>query len=155
VQKESVNDSLPVNLREINLIIFPDWAVPEELLCQELERALAAIATHPDKSQITLLVDTSNISEEDANLVLSGVAMNLMTQEDLDVSEEPEIALVTQLSQRQWETLLPCLRGRIVLEKENKEAIAAAKAENLPSCEPDSLSHRRAVKLKTGSWTLQ
>src|SRR5919199_4708367 len=77
---ESVTDSVPVNLREINLIIFPDWSVPEESLCQELERTLGAIATHPDKSQITLLVDTTNISEEDANLVLSAVAMNLMMQ---------------------------------------------------------------------------
>jgi hypothetical protein len=130
---ESVTDSVPVNLREINLIIFPDWSVPEESLCQELERTLGAIATHPDKSQITLLVDTTNISEEDANLVLSAVAMNLMMQEDLDLSQGPEIFLVTQLSERQRETLLLRLRGRIVLENENKQAIALMKAENIPA----------------------
>ncbi len=153
--EESVNDSLPINLREINLIVFPDWSVPEKLLASELERVVRAIATHQNKSKIMLLIDTTNVSEEEANLIISGVAMNLMIQEDLDVSDGPEISLITQLSERHREILLPRLRGRIVLEKENEQAIAAVKAANLPACEPESLSRKRAVQLETGSWALQ
>ena len=129
--------SLSMNLREINLIVFPDWSQPEESLGLELERVVRAIATHPDKSKMTLLVDSSNISDEDANLVLSGVAMNLLMEEDLDVSDGPEISLTGQLSEIQWSILMPRLNGRIVLENENKEAIGRAKAENIPSLELD------------------
>lgn len=130
---------LRLNLKEINLIVFPDWTQPEESLGLELEGVVRAIATHPDKSKMTLLVDSSNISEEDANLALSSAAMNLLMEEDLDVSDGPEISLIGQLSEIQWEALMPRLHGRIVLENENREAIAQAKAENIALFELDSL----------------
>jgi glycosyltransferase involved in cell wall biosynthesis len=124
---------LRLNLKDINLIIFPDWSQPEESLGLELERVVRAIATHPDKSKITLLVDSSNISEEDANLALSSVAMNLLMEEDLDVSDGPEISLIGQLSKNQWSALIPRLYGRIVLENDSREAIAALGYEEIPS----------------------
>jgi hypothetical protein len=131
--------SLLVHLSEINLIIFPDWSQEEESLCQELERVLRAIATHPDKSHMTLLVDTSNISDEEAELAISGVVMNLLMEEDLDVAEGSEISLIGNLNQMQWKALLPRLQARIVLEKENQQAIAAVKAAILPVCELENL----------------
>ncbi len=130
---------LHFNLRDINLIVFPDWSQPEESLGLELEGVVRAIATHPDKSNITLLVDTSNISDEDANLALSSLVMNLLMEEDLDVSDGLEISLIGQLSKIQWSALIPRLHSRIVLENENIEAIAQAKAENIAFFELDSL----------------
>ena len=127
------------NLREINLIIFPDWSQSEDTLLQDLASAIGAIANHPDKSKMTLLVDSSNVSDEDANLALSGVAMNLLMEEDLDVSDGPGISLIGQLSEIQREILISRLYGRIVLENENREAIAQAKAENIALFELDSL----------------
>ncbi|MEG3838990.1 class I SAM-dependent methyltransferase [Microcoleus sp. herbarium14] len=132
-QVDALRDKL--NLREINLIIFPDWSQPEELLLEELAVVIKATAIHPDQSKITLIIDNSNISEENANLILSSVAINLLMEEDLDVSDGPEISLIGQLSEIQWQALRPRLHGRIVLEHENKEAIAQAKAENIPICE--------------------
>jgi hypothetical protein len=129
--------SLSMKLRGINLIVFPDWTKPEESWGADIERVVRAIATHPDNSKMTLLVDSSNISEEDANLALSGVAMNLLMEEDLDVSEEPEISVIGQLSEIQWSALIPRLYSRIVLDNENREAIGRAKAENIPSLELD------------------
>jgi glycosyltransferase involved in cell wall biosynthesis len=129
---------LRFNLRDINLIIFPDWLQPEESLGLELEGVVRALATHPDKSKMSLLVDNSNISDEDANLALSSVAMNLLMEEDLDVSDGPEISLIGELSEIQWSALIPRLYGRIVLENENTEAIVQAKAQNIPTFEPDS-----------------
>ncbi len=128
-----------LNLRAINLIIFPDWSQSEDTLFQELTKAIGAIATHPDKSKMTLLVDTSNVSEEDANLALSGVAMNLLIEQDLDVSDGPEISLIGQLSEIQREILISRLQGRIVLENENRDAIFQTKAENIALFELDSL----------------
>jgi hypothetical protein len=128
-----------LNLKEINLIVFPVWNQPEHSLNEELAQAIRAIVTHPDKDKMTLLVDSSNISDEDANLALSSVVMNLLMEEDLDVSDGPEISLIGQLSQIQWEAVRPRLHGRIVLESENKEALARVQAQHIPTCELDSL----------------
>jgi glycosyltransferase involved in cell wall biosynthesis len=136
-----VNATLqPLNLKAVNLIVFPDWSVPEESLGLDLERLLKALVTHPDSHQITLLVDTSGISEEEANLILSGIAMNLLLQEELDVIEGLTISLVKPLGEIQWDALLPRLQARIVLEHENQEAIGQLNVKTLPCFEIDSLS---------------
>ncbi|MBC6472403.1 MAG: hypothetical protein GDA48_05980 [Hormoscilla sp. GM102CHS1] len=126
-------------MKDVNIIIFPDWSAPEESLGEELAGVLGTVITHPDKSQMTLLVDTSNISDEDADAAISSVVMNLLMSEDLDVEDGPEITLMGQLSDMQWELLLPRIHSRIGLENENKEAIARVKATNLPCCELDDL----------------
>ncbi len=77
----SIKENL--KLRDINLVIFPDWSKSEESLGMELQKVIKAIASHPDKSKITLLIDNSNISAEDADLILSSVAMNLLMEEEL------------------------------------------------------------------------
>jgi hypothetical protein len=128
---------LPLNLKDINLIVFPDWSQPEDSLCLELEQVIRVVATHSNSSQMTLLVDTRNTNEEEAALILSSASMNLLMQEDLDVSEGLEISLIGQLSEMQWEALLPRIQARIMLQNENQEAIALFKAETIPSCELD------------------
>jgi glycosyltransferase involved in cell wall biosynthesis len=90
------------NLREINLVVFPDWCQPEESLSLELEKLIRIILKHPEKDNITLLVDTSNIPDDsdfDVNLVLSSIVMNLLLQENLEITNEPEITLVGNLSE--------------------------------------------------------
>jgi glycosyltransferase involved in cell wall biosynthesis len=132
-----------LQLKEINIVIFPDWSQAEEFLSLELAQVIKVIATHPDQSHMTLLVDTSNIPDEDAELAISGVVMNLLMEEDLDVTSGAEISLIGKLSQSQWEALLPNLQARIVLENENKQAIALLKAETIPSFELDRFSSER------------
>jgi AICAR transformylase/IMP cyclohydrolase PurH len=127
-----------LDLTEINLIIFPDWSQSEESLSLDLERVIGAIATHPDKSKITLLVDTTNISDEDANLILSSAAMNLLMEQDLDVSDGPEIIAIAHLNQIQSKALVPRLHAIIVLEKENQNAIARANLGNIRSVQLES-----------------
>ncbi len=113
---------LDLNLRDINLIIFPDWAADEESLGLELAEVVKAIATHPKSSQITLLINTNNIDQDEANLLLSSVAMHLLMEEELEIPEYVEISLVGHLEEIQWQTLLPRLQGRILLENEDKKA---------------------------------
>ncbi len=140
---EQSSDLAHLRLRDINFVIFPDWSLSEDELSQELTHVIKAIAIHPDKNHIALLVDTSNSSDEDANLILSGVVMNLLIEEDLDVSEGPEISLVGKLEVSQWKALLPRLQARIILKDENREAIALVRAETLPSHEIESFSNRQ------------
>ncbi|AFZ14226.1 glycosyl transferase family 2 [Crinalium epipsammum PCC 9333] len=138
-KEQEIALSNELKLREKNLIIFPNWSETEELISQELTAVLKEIATHPDKDRITLLIDTSNISVEDADLVVSGVVMNLLLEQNLDISEGAEISLIGQLNENGWESLLFRISARIVLNYENTEVIARAKAENLPLLELNSL----------------
>ncbi|MEH2168484.1 MAG: glycosyltransferase [Nostoc sp.] len=134
-------DTLSQNFRlgDINLIIFPDWLQPEDLLYQDLASVISTLTTHPDKSHITLLIDTHNISEEEADMLLSSLTMNLLMEDDVDITEGPEISLLSKMSDTQWKTLLARIHTRIALATDNQEAIAQAKAENLPFCDVDSL----------------
>jgi len=131
-----------LNLREINLIIFPDWSQPEEMVGLELQDVIKSLVTHREKAKMTLLIDNSNISAEDADLILSSVAMNLLMESELEVDEGPEIVLVREFSQLQWSTLIPMLQGRIKLEHENKGAINQLKAENIPVIELNNLPEK-------------
>ena len=120
------------NLRAINLVLFPDWSQPENILNLELANIIKVIATHPRRNQISLLVDNSNTSDENANLILSSIVINLLMEEELEIDEGPEIAIIGQLSPIQWQALVSHLTGRIKLEHENQEAIASVGAEIIP-----------------------
>ncbi len=143
----SIKENL--KLRDINLVIFPDWSKSEESLGVELQKVIKAIASHPDKSKITLLVDNSNISVEDADLILSSVAMNLLMEEELEVNEGPEIVLIGEFSQIQWQNLFSLVQGRIVLENENQEAIDLFKVENIPTIKLDNLQNKIFYSFQT------
>ena len=48
---EDVSYFLPeLNLREINLVVFPDWSQPEETLFLEMKNLIRTLVNHPDKS---------------------------------------------------------------------------------------------------------
>lgn len=69
--------------RDINLIFFPDWCQPEESVYSELKKVVRSVLNHQNKSGVTLLVDCSNFSEEDGNLMLAGVTMDILLKENL------------------------------------------------------------------------
>ncbi len=120
-----------LKLRDINLVMFPDWHQSEESLYEDFANVLKTISTKPDKSRMTLLIDTDGIDGEDANWLFSSVAMNLLMEEAVDIADELEISLLDDLTENEWQLLLSLLQGRIVLDNENKNAIAKAKAESL------------------------
>jgi hypothetical protein len=125
---------LEFELRDINLIVFPDWKQPEEFLYQDLANVIRSFITHPDQNRMTLLIENSDIPNEDARFIISGVIINLLQQEHLDITEnEPEISLIGELSGIQWELVLQKIHARIVLENENKQAITKVEAENIPN----------------------
>ncbi|WP_375512327.1 glycosyltransferase [uncultured Nostoc sp.] len=140
---------ISLNLKKINLIIFPDWSQPEEFLGLDLQQVIKAIATHPNSEETTLLIDTGNIASEDAELFLSSVAMNLLVQEDLDVTEGLEISLVKNLADIQWEALLPRINARIILEHEDQQALAQMTVGKIPSCQIDNLSNQLNILFKS------
>jgi hypothetical protein len=56
-------------------------------------------------------------------MFLSSIAMNLMMEEDLDITDELEICLIEDMSNIQWDKLLPMVNARIVLECDDREAV--------------------------------
>ncbi|WP_071190211.1 FkbM family methyltransferase [Trichormus sp. NMC-1] len=129
---------LSLNLRETNLIILPDWSQPEDELGLELQEIIKALANHPESEKITLLINTGNIDAEEATMFLSSIAMNLLMEEDLDVSDSINISLVAELGHMQWESLLPRIYGRVVLKNEDELALAQAPVSKLQSYQIDS-----------------
>lgn len=137
--QNDLTNSLKENfqLRDINLITFPDWSQPEELVCQNLERVIRSIFIYPEPSKITLLIENSNTFDE-VDMIISAIIMDLI-QEDIDISEEPAISFTGELNQMQWKLLLPQVNARIALKNENKQAIIKVGAENIPVVEIEGL----------------
>lgn len=139
----SVTTTLPENicLKAINLIIFPDWNQPEELLSEELSAVFQQLVTHPDKHQIALLVYTGSFSQEDATLILSGIMINLFMEYDFEETDAFDINFIDEtLSPQQWQTLLPQIKGQISLQNEtiNKQLAAG-----LPCYQLNNLNNTR------------
>jgi SAM-dependent methyltransferase len=57
---KSEENNYPLNLRNINLIIFPDWSQSMEVIFEQLVNLCQAIIDHPKSREITLLIDTQN-----------------------------------------------------------------------------------------------
>ncbi len=115
------NESL--KLRDMNLMVFPDWNQSEDSVGYELQQVIQTLASQPNAQNTTLLIDTTNISTEDAQMLLSGIAMNIMMEEDLDITEELGISLIEDLHNIQWENLLPRINSRILMDCDNRATI--------------------------------
>lgn len=124
--------NIEFELSDINLIIFPNWQYSEESLYEDLATVLKSVINHPEHSKITLLIEKSSISDEDANLIISDILLNLLEQENFEVAEELKISIIGNLSEMQWNALLQKIHARIVLNHENKQFIKEVGAENLP-----------------------
>ncbi|MBA3922498.1 MAG: hypothetical protein H0X31_12680, partial [Nostocaceae cyanobacterium] len=142
-QARALTDSL--KLRDHNIIIFPDWGQSENRLYQNLASLITNLVNHPDKNKITLLINTANISEDDASLFLSDVVMNLLLEEDLDITDGPEISLVGETNESQWKALLPCISAQIVLENENKQESMEIGADKIRLYRVEDLNNERFI----------
>jgi predicted O-linked N-acetylglucosamine transferase (SPINDLY family) len=128
-----ISDLLAVNDKNINIIIFPDWSQSEESLILELEQVIKTVIIHPYSKQITLFINTNGICEDDANLVLSTVAMNLLITENFDLTVECEIYLLGNLDEMELEVLVTFLHGRIILESESANKLVSFIIKKIPA----------------------
>jgi glycosyltransferase involved in cell wall biosynthesis len=126
-----------LQLSKDNLIIFPDWTQDEEELGEEISRVCYNLAQSSEYvgqrsafgTRPTLLIDTTNAEDiESVNMLISGIAMNLMMGADIDITEHLEIALTGELATIQWQALLPKLHGKIKLGLEDVRSIESSGA---------------------------
>ncbi|MFM6400046.1 MAG: glycosyl transferase, partial [Planktothrix sp.] len=92
-------------LKDKNYIAFPDWKQPEETLYLELANLFQLVASLPNRNSMTVYLNSHNISDEDANLILSSIFMNLFMETEVDITEGLEILLTGQLSDLQSQAL--------------------------------------------------
>lgn len=153
----SERDAPDWNLREITFLIFPNWNEPEELLAQDLSTVLRAIADHNDKGFMSLLIHTGNLTHEEAELVISAVAMELFLQEDLDINEGPEISFFNNLNQVKTQTPLEKAHFRIPLNCEDQQLIKSSELDlsDIPISELSDFSNRRVISSEAGTWNFQ
>jgi len=130
---------LPLNLQEINLIIFPDWTQPEEVVSLQIEQVIKAVGNYPKREQTTLLIYVNDIAAEDAELFLSSVMMHLLIEENLDITDEFVISLVVNLANIQLQTLLPKIYARIILEQEDQQVLQQIPLEKIRAYQIDKL----------------
>ena len=127
-----VQPQMNYELREINVLVCPDWQQSEDDLREDLSRAIAKILTHPQSGDISILVDITGTSEEDASLVFSGVLIDLLMEEDLVSNGEPSVSFISNLDLQQWQQLLSQINYRLPLRLENKKPPTATKIINIP-----------------------
>jgi glycosyltransferase involved in cell wall biosynthesis len=124
---------LYLNLNQHNLIAFPDWNLPQELLTPQIEQIVKLVCTHSDSQKMTLLIEVSDLNSEYAEMILSDVTLNLITQEDLEIAEELNISLVSNLDDIQWSHLLPLIRARIIMKEENQIILSNFMFKDIPA----------------------
>ncbi len=118
-----------LKLRPTNLIIFPNWSLPSDALYLELTDVIRAMATHPDRSQLTLLLYQGNNDSSSAmplEDVLYELVLGLFLNEGIDVAGTGlEISILNDLHAAEWDYLHQQSLYRIILTHENPSAIAA------------------------------
>lgn len=141
IVRDSLIDAtlLSLNLRTVNLIIFPDWYQPEETLGETLWQIINSLIEHPQKHDMTLLIDSQGIDPEEANLMIVAVTMEVLFHKELDESDSPEIQLIGDLSLVQWQALSRRLSARISLDIDHRWAIAQSGLPNLPTLSLEEL----------------
>ncbi|MEI6444871.1 MAG: glycosyltransferase [Nostocales cyanobacterium ELA583] len=127
------------DLGEINLIIVPDLEQSEESLYQDLAEIIPNILTYQEKSKIKLWVYNNDIEEEDAQILISDIVFHLLMDEELNLSEEPTISLIGNLSDQSSKLFLQQIQGRIILSKENQAVLQKPEFKSIVSYHPQQL----------------
>lgn len=121
------------SLRTVNLLVLPDWQQPQEALFTALLPLFRDVVLHPDRAELTLLIDIGELPAEAADLFISEIVMHLLMEEGLEIAEEgPEISAVAGLSSWQRKVLLDCVTAYVPLPIEDGDRLKAWGAEMLP-----------------------
>lgn len=78
-----------------NLITFPDWTQPEDLLYQDLVNLIKKVSNFENTN---LLIDITGISQEEAELMFSSVITSLTLEEGLEISDSLGLNFVSEIT---------------------------------------------------------
>jgi len=147
---KKIRDSLCIamryaaRLRAINLVVFPAWNQPLEIVRSQLFRLLQAVVAHPDRQRITLVVNVGGPQEAIAAGLISELADQIVHARAL--VDKPEISAIGKsFGPDQWEVLMACVQWRVSLPQDDQEAIAIAKAQPFPVLSTAAIDARQPL----------
>ncbi|MGB0564442.1 MAG: glycosyltransferase family 4 protein, partial [Spirulinaceae cyanobacterium] len=123
IQQALIGATLPLgDLQDNNYLVVPDWTAEETVLVE----AIAPLLRHfsQQENPVTLVFYAEAAARETMDLLLSGLAFELMMTEGLALEEKVVFTVVGALYPLQWSVLLPHLQGRLPLACEDEGAIA-------------------------------
>jgi MoaA/NifB/PqqE/SkfB family radical SAM enzyme len=121
------------NLKNNNLVVFPNWNNDDELICAEISLIIKNIADLPNKEFMAILIDTTGVDRDDASLMVSAALMEVMVEEEVEIDEEIENMLIlTKISNLKDSGLKDRITYRIALANENNDTIKSSGLYNLP-----------------------
>ncbi|MBN3899521.1 MAG: hypothetical protein HWQ41_30925 [Nostoc sp. NOS(2021)] len=123
-------------LRDINLIIFPDLSNLETAIAEDLINVFRTLFTHPARQDITLLIDSHSLSDElqdNANSLLFEVILKLSLESA--VSEDLNVGLTGQLNTQEWSVIKSLINFRIPINNEDRYIIQQQEIAKIPKCE--------------------
>lgn len=119
-----------LKLREINLAVFLDWHSSEDALFAVISEVFRTITSLFANQEVTLLVDTTGIDPEEVEAAISSVLLNLMMEEEIDMSDTLEISLLEPMSDSEWKILASELYACIKTPCDNLEVCSRPYEEN-------------------------
>jgi hypothetical protein len=102
-----------------NLITFPDWTKPEELLYEDLVNLIKNIA---HQYNTNLWVDITGISQEEAELWFYSVTTSLILEQGLEINDSLQLSFMGNLNQEGWKNLARHIHQRIYLNCDSNSA---------------------------------
>lgn len=118
----------------LQLVAYPDWAQPEEVIYDDLLRLLSALAQHPQHQAVHLMVGVDgSIAPEAADLLLSDVMMTILANEAIELDGWLDVTLVSQQDPTSWQLARAQAQAYITLTYNNPGAIAALHHPQLPT----------------------
>jgi predicted O-linked N-acetylglucosamine transferase (SPINDLY family) len=124
-------------LRDINLILFPDWSQPEATLSKAIVEALKVIYNHQDCDRMQVFIDSSDLDMGEVEFFLSNILLTLAVQENIDIIETLELSLCKDFNLfNQDKIKIHCHLVLVLDHPKTKDSI-------LPFCHPTEFSSLR------------
>jgi SAM-dependent methyltransferase len=134
-----------MQLKEINLAVFPDWSLPADVLFEQIRGLCDAFASHPQQARACLVL---HLGPEPP------VAMKLVEQAGREVRVPAGAAPPAVrgagggFGPDQWEVLLECCQGRVTLPAEATATIEMLGAGWLPTIPLEALARQQPLQLQ-------
>jgi hypothetical protein len=137
-----------MKLRDINLVVFPDWNLPPEVLRQQMRMLYQALAGHPQQARIALVVHLGP-QPQITSSYLEHASREVPFPPGTTPEQMPAVRGAGGTFQPdEWEVLLECCHARITLPGESTITITTLAADRLQSLSIDVLLQRQLLTVQ-------
>ncbi|MEM9541011.1 MAG: FkbM family methyltransferase [Cyanobacteria bacterium P01_E01_bin.42] len=115
---------LPLQLREFNILLIPDWSIDEEILgLKFVEIFNRLLSYHRVCNQISLVFYADNIEREQAEMILSYVSLIVMENINIPIEQALDYTIVGDVTEEQWQEIITHLNAYIKFQYGDRSKI--------------------------------